>query len=305
MKSAATAAAAPTTAPGRNTPALLFRNILRACESLGIPTRELLEDLALEPSVLGRSDGRYRWERVLAFSARLGQTTTREQRRQLGAIHAATLPHCVALAQLSVSPHRLIHLLALARGQLWPDIAIGHRELADGRAEITERFAPAPRRAEALWQVTTAFWAAAPTVIRLPPAEVEERLSIADGCARWVLRLPDATARSSPFEPTPADLAAEVLEMARSFAALLQEGAGRSARECEVLRLQRRLGLTLAEARVARRLAAGADLWSIAQQLEITRETVRTHLKRIYSKTGTCRQAELVALVGRVGDGGG
>ena len=62
-------------------------------------------------------------------------------------------------------------------------------------------------------------------------------------------------------------------------------------------RLQLRLGLTFAEARVASRLARGADLATIAQDLRVSRETVRTHLKRIYCKTGARRQAALVALV--------
>ena len=56
-------------------------------------------------------------------------------------------------------------------------------------------------------------------------------------------------------------------------------------------------GLTPAEARVARELAAGRDLDEIGAALGIRRETVRNHLKRIYEKTDTRRQAELVRLV--------
>lgn len=55
--------------------------------------------------------------------------------------------------------------------------------------------------------------------------------------------------------------------------------------------------LTATEARLAWLLAEGHTLQSAAGQLGVTHGTVRTHLKRVFSKTGTSRQAELVALV--------
>jgi len=59
--------------------------------------------------------------------------------------------------------------------------------------------------------------------------------------------------------------------------------------------LATRYGLTPTECDVAQRLAAGADLEKIAARFEITLNTVRGHLKQVFSKTGTHRQAELVA----------
>jgi DNA-binding CsgD family transcriptional regulator len=56
-------------------------------------------------------------------------------------------------------------------------------------------------------------------------------------------------------------------------------------------------GLTEAEARVAQRLAAGDPLDAIAGDLGIRLATVRNHLKQIFEKTGTHRQAALVALL--------
>ncbi len=55
--------------------------------------------------------------------------------------------------------------------------------------------------------------------------------------------------------------------------------------------------LTPAEARLAVRLASGEALEDIAQQTSASIETVRTHLKRIFSKTGTRRQGELISLI--------
>jgi DNA-binding CsgD family transcriptional regulator len=55
-----------------------------------------------------------------------------------------------------------------------------------------------------------------------------------------------------------------------------------------------RHGLTPAECCVAQRLCAGADLERIARELAISRNTVRGHLKQIFCKTRSHRQAELI-----------
>lgn len=61
--------------------------------------------------------------------------------------------------------------------------------------------------------------------------------------------------------------------------------------------LQQLFDLTPAEAAVASRIAAGESVENICEALRITVNTCRTHLKRIYSKTGTSRQGELVNLI--------
>ena len=61
--------------------------------------------------------------------------------------------------------------------------------------------------------------------------------------------------------------------------------------------LQRLFKLTPAEARLAASVGEGSSLAEAANQLGIGRETARTHLKRIFSKTGTRRQSELVRLL--------
>jgi DNA-binding CsgD family transcriptional regulator/PAS domain-containing protein len=58
--------------------------------------------------------------------------------------------------------------------------------------------------------------------------------------------------------------------------------------------------LTPAEARVMRMAAVGNGLGEIAAALSISENTIKTHLGRIYSKTRTTRQSELVALVSSI-----
>jgi DNA-binding CsgD family transcriptional regulator len=60
--------------------------------------------------------------------------------------------------------------------------------------------------------------------------------------------------------------------------------------------LAERFGLTRAEQRLLRLLAAGHEVRDIADQLGISLATARTHLAAIFTKTGQRRQADLVRL---------
>jgi DNA-binding CsgD family transcriptional regulator len=61
--------------------------------------------------------------------------------------------------------------------------------------------------------------------------------------------------------------------------------------------LQQVFGLTPAETRLAKRLTGGEDLSSISEDFGVKIGTLRMQLKAIFWKTGTRRQAELVALL--------
>jgi len=71
------------------------------------------------------------------------------------------------------------------------------------------------------------------------------------------------------------------------------------AREPSAADLRQRYALTAAEARIAGALATGASLKEIAGRHEMSYETARLHLKHIFAKTGTHRQADLVRLLVR------
>lgn len=62
-------------------------------------------------------------------------------------------------------------------------------------------------------------------------------------------------------------------------------------------RVAKLYGLSRAESRVAALLASGYRLDQTAEILGVAYETVRKHLKQIFSKTGTFRQAELVRML--------
>lgn len=58
-------------------------------------------------------------------------------------------------------------------------------------------------------------------------------------------------------------------------------------------------GLSQQQARVAAELISGRSVEGIARKLGVTVDTVRSHLKAVYEKTGARSQAEVVALVAR------
>jgi DNA-binding CsgD family transcriptional regulator len=59
-------------------------------------------------------------------------------------------------------------------------------------------------------------------------------------------------------------------------------------------------GLTMAEARVALCAASGASVPETAHRLNISPNTVKTHLRRVFAKTGVRRQAELAGILASI-----
>jgi len=64
--------------------------------------------------------------------------------------------------------------------------------------------------------------------------------------------------------------------------------------------LARAFRLTKSEAKIAQMLAMGMRLEEVAERLEITINTARTHTRRILEKTGVRRQADLILLLARM-----
>jgi DNA-binding CsgD family transcriptional regulator/PAS domain-containing protein len=69
--------------------------------------------------------------------------------------------------------------------------------------------------------------------------------------------------------------------------------------------LRRAFGLSPAEARLLRLLATGASLRQASEIIGVSYSTVMSQIKSCFQKTGTHRQAELVALAVRLGSGRG
>ena len=83
--------------------------------------------------------------------------------------------------------------------------------------------------------------------------------------------------------------------IAREVIVIVSDPVLSARREVEALRGA--FGLTVTEARVARLLATGMRPEQVAAELGIRVQTVKTHLRAIFEKTGTSRQSELVRTI--------
>src|SRR5262249_15128268 len=64
--------------------------------------------------------------------------------------------------------------------------------------------------------------------------------------------------------------------------------------DSKIRRFATRFGLTPGETRTLKEIVGGSGLPAAAARLKITPATARTHTYRIFEKTGTSRQAELI-----------
>lgn len=78
--------------------------------------------------------------------------------------------------------------------------------------------------------------------------------------------------------------------------ALFLSAPGRRSRVPETL-LMDLFGLTPTEARVAGALACSTRTTNIATELGVSQTTIAFHMRNLFQKTGTNRQADLVALI--------
>jgi DNA-binding CsgD family transcriptional regulator len=56
-------------------------------------------------------------------------------------------------------------------------------------------------------------------------------------------------------------------------------------------------GLSKSQTEIAKKFSQGLDLDAAAEALEITKNTARTHLRRVYEKVGVNSQVELIRLI--------
>ena len=106
---------------------------------------------------------------------------------------------------------------------------------------------------------------------------------------------PPATAHVLPIAE--GQLRSHLLPKSAAAVFIASEGSPRSMDLAPVANLY---GLSGAETRLLERLARGDSLAEAASALSISQNTAKTHLSHILTKTGTQRQAKLVALINKL-----
>jgi len=129
-------------------------------------------------------------------------------------------------------------------------------------------------------------------IVRVMAGEVDHRpilLPRADSNRPLVVYLLPAAASAHPV--------AQFLTQARVIMLVIDQRPGEAADPAMVRDL---LNITLGEARIAALVGCGVAPREAASRLGISEETVRSVLKRVFSKVGVSRQSELTALLTRL-----
>jgi DNA-binding CsgD family transcriptional regulator len=269
-------------------PAEVLRAWLQSVERCGHDAGPLLERLSVEPRALANFSAFVPWADLVGavdgFAADHGQAELNRVARDV----ATTLPSLRALGNLLLPPRNFFRALfaVAAHARFWTCRV----EEAPATITVALELRRSLPSSLALIEALAEFLAATPRHLNLPDASVEARAPHSHG-ARYVLALPRG--KSLQVRATETQLA----EVVAGLLAATPPRYGAPA----VPNLEERFRLTRAEGRVVRRLVAGRSLQEIARELGVGAETVRTHAKRAMAKTETHRQAELVALVLRLG----
>ena len=101
-----------------------------------------------------------------------------------------------------------------------------------------------------------------------------------------------------PMSEGGADLGLEFLAETGAVALVLIDDPERNQRNA-IAKLREAYGLTRTEAKVAIEAMTASSRKVLAARLGVSESTVRTHLSRIYEKTGTGRQAHLIQMLSR------
>lgn len=264
------------------------RTVLQCIERCGYEAAPFLSTLSVEPRELIGLVSRVPWEDLVKVVESFGRAYGQAAANRVARDVATSLPRLRQLGTLLLPPRAFYWALAelASRSPVWSirteEVGVTMGVSVDIRRGL--------RGSSTLLEALAEFLAATPRLLNLGDTRVEVR-SVHAHAARYLLTLPRG--RTLQVRVSDAQLAATVTELA---------GDGVHARGVPSLaQLERRFGLTRAEGRVVRRLVQGRSLNEIAEELSVSAETVRTHAKRAMQKTDTHRQAELVALVLRLG----
>ncbi len=291
--------------------AMRFCSPKQAVTESDLFTRWELEHLPFNAEMAGRLG--YRWDAggivgavdgvPLFFTAQRRQHDEGFQRAELGAIEAL-FPHIERAAQISSR-------LSLAHGDgmlaAFDDMACGGVLL-----DFLGRVSRMNRNAERMLEPELGVIASRLVAHRSDTnAALQKLIGMASQGTVVPARAPEPAGLPIP-RPGKSPLliyampvrgsASDILRPARAILVLIDTHARRGVPE---FILAQSFGLTPAEARIALALSEGKDLKAIAHDNSVSVGTARTQLKVLMAKTGTHRQAELVALLGRMALGPG
>lgn len=154
----------------------------------------------------------------------------------------------------------------------------------DGQAGLHLNTKGCPR-----WVMAPALVQAVHGALRQQPAGVQRAMPAASSLRLPRPGAPDLRITVAPFQPPQGPYSE------RPCAIVIARGPQQPGMSIDALR--QLFDLTPGESQVALALAQGASPSEIASACGISINTVKTHMRHIFGKTGTCRQGELIALL--------
>lgn len=264
-------------------PSIIPATVFRVATRLGIDGEELVDGLDTPLNVLSSPGRPAPWDDVAHLYQRL-EVVRPGCASEFGEAFAHGLPLLSFLAAYVHSPHTFVELVAEGSKRLWYFMDCRFQRLPDGGMEWTTKL-PAPHVAcEPFFRSTTRLLAVLPRLVNHDEAHVEGETGPRHG--HWRIRLATprnaSKSRGSTASRVITDVAREMMELVSPKAKPTRELAW---------------PLSIAEQRVVALLARGKTTDAIAKALDISKETVRSHLKRSMGKLGVHRQHELVVKV--------
>jgi DNA-binding CsgD family transcriptional regulator len=267
--------------------------MLSSAEVSGVPVAQVVKDLPTLPR-LGEVKS-VPWEEVATFFNRTDDFLSKEEQIQIGERYVENNP-LFAMGAQALGSCRRMHELGLKLAPFsFPFLGVEDSRLPDGRNHTRAVLPGELTGSPAYFRGFLGQTRALPRLLNLPDAECEWEISSHE--ASYKIRWPEAPRR---------DISERVLKIATEgitqlmahFLGFENSSTSSGREEFPRARLaQERFGLTPSEARVACALSDGKSTAEIAAELGVKPDTVRTHLKKIYGKTGTARQAQLVCLM--------
>ena len=268
-------------------PGHVLRSVLLSMGAQGHDVSLLMRQL--RPHALGGPRGRTSWDELVlvleAFSTQYGPAATQALMQELGSRHSSVRQ----VAELLGSPRLTYLVLFEALGGRQAVVQVSWKS---GPSSLSMRLElhRGLRPSLVFFQCCAWFLASIPRARGLAEARVQAQ-QLTSRELECVIVPPKDSELSLPHSE------ANVRSITRELFRFSDGSTAEKRTTPSAQALQTRFGLTRAEARVVQGLAEGRSVKRIAEELEVSLETARTHAKRAMQKTDTHRQAELVSLV--------
>jgi len=254
---------------------------------------------ALEASGLTRAeiDGgrRVTWGEFSALMNAFGGSRTDDELMAFGEEYVKAFPGFREVAALFVSPARLYRFVVRASPRYWSEMDFELEEEGARLFRVRAHVHPASAPNRPFFASSIGMFKNLGTIVDADPAPIEVHGISAHHCA-FTLEVPEPRDRRA--REAESRLARELAPIGDEMLAVAEPPERRQAaakgQAPSVYELKVRWGFTVAEARLARRLALGMALKEAASDLGVRHETARSHLKRVMEKANVGRQVDLV-----------